>query len=83
MIMVQSQVVIETEEMDAVIDSVNKESTISVTGVVRERSSKNKDLATGVRSKLFREDRNFGKNVFTMHFHLKSTSPKMQTETQD
>ena len=29
------------------MDSVNKESTISVTGVVRERSSKNKDLATG------------------------------------
>ena len=38
---------IETEEMMQVIDSVNKESTISVTGVVRERSSKNKDLATG------------------------------------
>ena len=42
-----TQVVIETEEMMQVIDSVNKESTISVTGVVRERSSKNKDLANG------------------------------------
>lgn len=42
-----TQVVIENEEMMQVIDSVNKESTISVTGVVRERSSKNKDLATG------------------------------------
>ena len=42
-----TQVVIETEEMMQVIDSVNKESTISVTGVVRERSSKNKDRATG------------------------------------
>ena len=42
-----TQVVIETEEMMQVIDSVNKESTISVTGVVRERSSKNKALATG------------------------------------
>lgn len=42
-----TQVVIETEEMMQVIDSVNKESTISVTGVVRERSSKNKELATG------------------------------------
>ncbi len=42
-----TQVVIETEEMMQVIDSVNKESTISVTGAVRERSSKNKDLATG------------------------------------
>ena len=42
-----TQVVIETEEMMQVIDSVNKESTISVTGVVRERSSKNKGPATG------------------------------------
>ena len=42
-----TQVVIETEEMMQVIDSVNKESTISVTGVVRERSSTNKDIATG------------------------------------
>ena len=42
-----TQVVIEIEEMMQVIDSVNKESTISVTGLVRERSSKNKDLATG------------------------------------
>ena len=42
-----TQVVIETEEMMQVIDSVNKESTISVTGVVRERSSKNNDLPTG------------------------------------
>lgn len=42
------------------IDSVNKESTISVTGVVRERSSKNKDLATG-EIEVVGEDRNFGK----------------------
>ena len=42
-----TQVVIETEEMMSVIDSVNKESTIQVTGVVRERSSKNAELATG------------------------------------
>ncbi len=42
-----TQVVIETEEMMEIIDSVNKESTISVTGEVRERSSKNKELATG------------------------------------
>lgn len=42
-----TQVVVETEEMMAVIDSINKESTISVHGVVRERSSKNPDLATG------------------------------------
>ncbi len=41
------QVVIETEDMMSVIDSVNKESTIQVTGVVRERSSKNAELPTG------------------------------------
>lgn len=42
-----TQVVIETEEMMAVIDGINKESTISVTGTVRERSSKNMELPTG------------------------------------
>ena len=42
-----TQVVIETEEMMEIIDSVNKESTIQVAGVVRERSSKNADLPTG------------------------------------
>ena len=42
-----TQVVIETEEMMQVIKGINKESTISVTGTVRERESKNKKLATG------------------------------------
>lgn len=42
-----TQIVVETEEMMAVIDSINKESTISVTGTVRERSSKNAELPTG------------------------------------
>ncbi|MCR5609769.1 MAG: aspartate--tRNA ligase [Lachnospiraceae bacterium] len=42
-----TQVVIENEEMMEVIDSINNESTIKVTGVVRERSSKNKELPTG------------------------------------
>ncbi len=42
-----TQVVVETEEMMSVIKSVNKESTISVTGTVRERESKNPKLATG------------------------------------
>ncbi|MCR5032778.1 MAG: aspartate--tRNA ligase [Lachnospiraceae bacterium] len=42
-----TQIVIETEEMMAIIDSVNKETTISVTGSVRERSSKNANLPTG------------------------------------
>ncbi len=42
-----TQIVIETEEMMAVVDEFNKETTISVTGTVRERSSKNDELATG------------------------------------
>lgn len=42
-----TQVVIETEEMMQMLDGINKESTLSVTGEVRERSSKNAELATG------------------------------------
>ena len=42
-----TQLVVETEEMMAVMDGINKESTISVEGVVRERSNKNRDLPTG------------------------------------
>ena len=36
-----TQLVVETEEMMTIIKGINKESTIQVTGVVRERSSKN------------------------------------------
>ena len=42
-----TQVVIETAEMLQIVKSVNKESTIAVTGTVRERESKNPKLATG------------------------------------
>ena len=42
-----TQVVIETEEMMSVIKDLNKESTISVEGVVRERDSKNPKMLTG------------------------------------
>ena len=42
-----TQVVVETEEMMAKLDGVNNESTLSVTGTVRERSSKNAQLSTG------------------------------------
>ena len=42
-----TQVVIETEEMMAAVKGLNKESTISVEGVVRERDSKNPKLPTG------------------------------------
>ena len=42
-----TQVVIENEEMMKLIKPINKESTISVTGLVRERESKNPKLPTG------------------------------------
>ncbi len=42
-----TQVVVETEEMMRLVKPVNKESTISVTGVVRERESKNTKIPTG------------------------------------
>ena len=42
-----TQVVIENEEMMKIIKPINKESTISVTGTVRERESKNTKIPTG------------------------------------
>ena len=42
-----TQVVIETEEMMGTVKGLNKESTISVEGVVRERDSKNPHMPTG------------------------------------
>lgn len=42
-----TQVVVETEDMMKVVKSINKESTISVEGIVRERDSKNPKQATG------------------------------------
>ena len=42
-----TQVVVDTEDMMKLVKSVNKESTLSVTGLVRERESKNPKLPTG------------------------------------
>ena len=42
-----TQVVLETEDMMAAVKELNKESTISVEGIVRERDSKNPKLPTG------------------------------------
>ena len=42
-----TQIVVETEDMMAIIHDLNKESVISVTGVVSERDSKNPKLPTG------------------------------------
>ena len=42
-----TQIVVENEEMMRIVKSLNKESTIQVTGTVRERASKNPKLPTG------------------------------------
>ena len=42
-----TQIVVETEDMMRIIKSVNKESTLQVTGTVRERASKNPKQETG------------------------------------
>ena len=42
-----TQVVIENEDMMRLVKPINKESTISVTGTVRERESKNSKIPTG------------------------------------
>lgn len=42
-----TQIVAETEEMMKIFKEITKESTVSVTGIVRERSSKNPQQATG------------------------------------
>lgn len=42
-----TQCVIETEEMMEKLNGINNESTLSITGIVRERSSKNPNLPTG------------------------------------
>ena len=42
-----TQVVIENEQMMQIVKGLNKESTISITGTVRERESKNAKLPTG------------------------------------
>ena len=42
-----TQVVAETEEMDNTFNDINKESTISVDGTVRELDSKSAKMATG------------------------------------
>ncbi len=42
-----TQIVVENEEMMKIFKSLNKESTIQVTGTVRERASKNPKLPTG------------------------------------
>lgn len=42
-----TQIVIETEEIMQTLDGINNESTLCIEGIVRERSNKNPNLATG------------------------------------
>ena len=42
-----TQVVVETEEMMDSLAGINNESTLSITGTVRERSNKNPQIKTG------------------------------------
>ncbi len=42
-----TQIVVETEDMMRQVKAINKESTITVTGIVRERESKNTKIPTG------------------------------------
>ena len=43
----KTQIVVETEEIMDQIDAVNNESTLEITGTVRERSAKNPKMETG------------------------------------
>lgn len=67
-----TQVVVETEEMMDKLSGVNNESTLSITGTVRERSSKNGNLPTD-ETKSYRKISRYLASVFIMNFHLKLT----------
>ena len=66
-----TQIVLDTEEMVKTAKAINKESTISVKGVVRERSSKNPKQATVI-SRLFLSQSRFLADVSTTSFLLRS-----------
>ena len=59
-----TQIVIETEEMMAKLNGVNNESTLSISGTVRERSSKNASLPTGEIEVVPEEIRVLGKCIY-------------------
>ena len=68
-----TQVVVETEEMMNVIKPLNKETTISVEGVVRERSSKTPSRQPAI-SKLFPSASKFSALASTTSSPSKSTA---------
>ena len=74
-----TQVVVETEDMMQTIKGINKESTISVTGTVRERASKNPKQPTGDIEVAPTAIAVLG-SVTTMPCLLKSTSPGTLTK---
>lgn len=75
-----TQVVIETEEMMKLIKPINKESTISVTGTVRERESKNPKLPTGEIEVVPEKSRCWA-SAFTTSCPLRSTRARTPTRT--
>ena len=75
-----TQVVIDTPEMMQIIKSVNKETTISVTGTVRERESKNTKIPTGEIEVIPPRSRSWVSAV-TTSCPSRSTSPVTQTRT--
>ena len=73
-----TQVVVETEEMMQKVKGINKESTVTVTGTVRERASKNPKLPTGDIEVAPTDITVLGK-CSTMPCPLRSTSPGKPT----
>lgn len=59
-----TQCVIETEDMMEALNGVNNESTLSITGAVRERSNKNPQIATGDIEVVPTEIRVLGKCIY-------------------
>ena len=77
-----TQVVVETEEMMKIIKGINKETTLSVTGLVRERESKNAKLPTGEIEVVPEKIEILGKCRHNQ-CPLRSISPRMPTKIPD
>ena len=76
-----TQVVVENEQMMQIIKGIHKESTISVTGTVRERERARTPSRLPVRSRSFLPILRSWASASTTAFPLRSISPGMQTRT--
>ena len=77
-----TQVVVETEDMMKLVKSINKESTIRVEGIVRERDSKNPKLSTGI-SKSCPAKSRFWAGAATMSSPFRSTAAARRMRPPD